>query len=264
MELLKRFDLVMLYSRPLFNSLDYPLEPFLKLPKRIKLIGNLRDIHCADERNERAYLSQMDEMLDRFDIILHFADEYFRSNYSKFLDKAIYVPQFFASYKRYDFEINNAPIKRILLSGAHGRYYPLRWKLYKKYRTNENIDVVKGGKYAGMKYTGDEYAKLLRRYLGVIATGGKMRYAMAKYAEIPASGALLLGQELPDVKLMGFEPWKHFIPITSSNILDRISYVINNCESLVDMREECREFVWENHGLNNRFNQIKDIIKDRL
>lgn len=272
LELLKRYNLIMLHAIPHHGFQNYPLEPFLRLPRDVKLIGRLRDIHLTYRNNTTVFKSRTekslvvtDEILNRFDVILHFSDEYFRNNYSKFIDKAVYLPQFFAPYERYNFDINNDPIKKILLSGSNSDSYPIRHRIYTYSKSNRNIvDVIQSKKRAGAKFTGDEYAKLLRRYLGVIASGGKMRYAIAKYVEIPAAGALLLGEDIPDVRLMGFEPGKHFIPIDYNNVIPQMAYVIDNYESFTDMRKECRELVWKNHGLDSRFNQIKDIIENRL
>lgn len=255
----KNSDIIISYAIPHWNFKSYPIEPFVDLPRRIKLIVWMRDLQTF---GDPICTGRAMEMFERADLILHFAKQQFSEMYPQFVHKSIYVPQWFASYARYDLPANNKPIMKCLLSGEYsGKCYPLRSYVTKN-ANPELIDTIRGGKFAGGKLTGDEYAKLLHSYFACLATGLIFKYAVAKYVEIPAAGSLLLAETLNDSLEMGFEPWVHYVPVSADTVLSQIAECLESSEKYRQIARQGKEFVWRKHGLGNRFELMRQILAD--
>eukprot|EP00026_Physarum_polycephalum_P010436 Phypoly_transcript_10600.p1 GENE.Phypoly_transcript_10600~~Phypoly_transcript_10600.p1 ORF type:complete len:425 (+),score=61.32 Phypoly_transcript_10600:90-1277(+) len=107
----------------------------------------------------------------------------------------------------------------LLISAVHQRVYPLRWKvtcMYKSgYFDHLPYKFFHQG-HPGYKQRTDDpfnysmameqinnYASLMRRSKIVVTDSSRYHYAVGKYAEIPASGALILA-DIPDERELDF------------------------------------------------------------
>jgi hypothetical protein len=83
---------------------------------------------------------------------------------------------------------------------------------------------------------------------------------VAKYFEIPATGALLLADDAVSGPLreLGFVEYKHYLPVSQENLEERIQYVLDesNHEELDEIRRNGQQLVWERHKTTDRARQI--------
>jgi glycosyltransferase involved in cell wall biosynthesis len=236
------------------------------LNKNVKLIGYLHNLHGNESMK-----SNMIKMLNRYDIILSPAEETFKNQYSKYLNKFIFFPNFFAPHERYiKFEFNKNPIFKCLLSGALASEYPLRSFIFDKIDRSK-VSIIPHPGYKKSKkeilndvscYTGDKYANELYSYFCCLSTSSKFNYVLAKYLEIPAVGSLLIANETNDLKKIGFIAGEHYVSITKENALETIYECLDNPDKYIEIRKNGMGFVRRNHSINNRFEQLKNILNE--
>ncbi len=225
------------------------------LNKRIKMIGYMGDLQTYGDKQ---FEGEMNQMLDRFDIILSPLDEKFKEFYPQHYHKMIFFPQYFASFKRYaDLKYNKNPEMKCLMSGAtYNGVYPLRSIIKQVSEYSNKIDC-----FHSRYKLNDEYAELLNSYFCGIATPSIFNLVVKKYFEIPAAGSLLLARECEDFLKCGFKPGKHFVPVTIDNVLSQIHKCIEHPEKYEGIRKAGRDFVLEKHSVENRFKTLVGIIR---
>ncbi len=129
---------------------------------------------------------------------------------------------------------NSKPINKLLLTGMiYHKVYPLRYKICKLKKVYP-IDILKHPSYEKLshKLVGKKYLDHLNKYVASVATCGSNRfnYIVAKYFEIPASGALLFAYTKPIKNLLekyGFKDGVNMISFDKTNIAERIEYILN-------------------------------------
>ena len=177
-------------------------------------------------------------------------------------------------------EYNNNPANRILLSGCLGRvHYPFRHYVNKLSTLKDNgvqrypIDILKSLSYKnpGHKNHGHAYIKYLNKYLVAItsASTSKLPYVVGKFFEIPASGALLLAEDIHvkvPLKEFGFIDGENYLSVTTNNIQERILFVTNpnNRETVDRIRKNGYDLVWRNHTLRDRAQMIDNFLTKEL
>jgi len=256
------------------------LTELADLDKRVKLVSYVSDLHRKtfwknESDNDKAFLSNLDKTLSRSDIILTRYWGVFCSKFQKYIYKAVHLPHFFAPYEKYEsLGFNEEPINKCLLTGITPdvregtKVYTTR--LLIKKLNSPDIDVIKYPDYDEKHseeelkelgfYINDSYIELLHSYLAGFATPSILKYTVAKYFEIPATGSLLLGVRTDDLDKLGFRPYKHYIPFTQDTIKQTVSSIVNNPQKYREIRLSGMEFVRKYHSINNRFNQLKSII----
>ncbi|MBA7673089.1 hypothetical protein ES703_81277 [subsurface metagenome] len=268
-------EVIITFKSPQHSNPNTMME-LVNLNRNVKLVGYFSDLHSYENK---IYEDNMSQMLDRCDIILCPYDEAFRKKWPQYLNKYVFFPHFFAPYERYvKFRFNERPIPKCLLSGSMNPsfIYPLRTFIREKGDLS-TIDVLQHpGYHRNWKrvlksmlvdnsiYVGKRYAGLMNRYFCSIATSSIFHYVVAKYFEIPATGTLLLANEVEDLEKLGFIPFKHYVPITKDDVLSQIDDCLANQKKYREIRKTGMEFVRENHSINNRFKQFKKILKDVL
>lgn len=260
---LKEYDVVVAYAIPHHNFPDYPLQPFLTVSSSQKLIVFTRDLHCTSIKgNARGLdecLDRQDRMFEKADIILSPYKESFLELFSEYGVKYKWFPQFFADNNRYfpENSVNTNPKPLFLLSGAvHPWYYPLRAKIKE---LNHQKVIHRHSRWA----VGDDYAKMLRRFFGMITAVGKYKMAMAKIFESLAAGQLLLCDRCDDMDALGLVPGRHYIELHADKDLNQqVDFWFKEAKWKYydDFREDARSFVFKNHGLQNRFELMKNIL----
>ena len=87
---------------------------------------------------------------------------------------------------------------------------------------------------------------------------------MAKYFEIPATGALLLADNAVSLWLtqLGFEQYIHYVHVSKQNLEDRLRYVLDerNHNELDVIRRQGQELVWHRHKTSDRARDLNDIF----
>ena len=165
---------------------------------------------------------------------------------------------------------NEHPENSILLSGAINDHYPLRQQmkaLYERrsypiayhrhpgyhcgYDHDENDDVGKG------------YAWKINKHRVGFTDSLRYRYVVAKYFEIPATGALLLADAAVSGPLreIGFEENKHYVPVSKENLEEKIRYVLDeaNHEELDEIRRRGQELIMQKHKTSDRAKKINEL-----
>ncbi|HKE56494.1 MAG TPA: glycosyltransferase [Pyrinomonadaceae bacterium] len=160
----------------------------------------------------------------------------------------------------------------ILLSGAMSFHYPLRQQLKDLHELGSYAIVHQQhpGYYTGYDYQNDEmvgtnFARKLNSYRTAFTDALVYRYVVAKYFEIPATGALLLADEAVEEQLsqLGFNKYQHYVPVSAENLEEQIQFVLDerNHEQLDQIRKAGQDLVWQRHRTCDRARQIDAACK---
>lgn len=158
----------------------------------------------------------------------------------------------------------------ILLSGAINRYYPLRRQMKELHDQNsypiayhQHPGYDTGYDYENNQSVGGAYARTINRYRAGFTDSLTLRYVVAKYFEIPATGALLFADDAVRGPLqeLGFIANRHYLPVSQENLEEKIRYVLDerNHEELDEIRRSGQQLVWERHTTSHRASQIDEV-----
>ncbi|HEY7546326.1 MAG TPA: glycosyltransferase [Blastocatellia bacterium] len=164
---------------------------------------------------------------------------------------------------------NERPENAILLSGAIDDCYPLRQKMMQLYEQRSYPIVFQRhpGYHCQHDYdvsenVGRNYAKKINQYRAAFTDCLTFKYVVAKYFEIPATGALLLadGAVSGPLKELGFIPGEHYIPVSADNMEERIRYVLDerNHTQTDEIRRRAQTLVREKHKSSDRARLIDE------
>ena len=171
-------------------------------------------------------------------------------------------PDFMLGYSQH-------PENSILLSGAINHHYPLRQEM-QTLHTQRSYAIAYHAhpgyhcwyNYAENTDVGRGYAERINKCRAGFAESSKYGYLVAKYFEIPATGALLLADAAVSepLKELGFIENEHYLPVTKEDLEDRVRYVLDerNHKELDEIRKRGQELVWERHKTSDRAKQIND------
>jgi hypothetical protein len=167
--------------------------------------------------------------------------------------------------------LNDTPERAVFLSGAMSSHYPLRRQMKALYEEN-SVPIVffdHPGYHCGFDHESDErvgkgYAKKIARHLAAITDGLIYGYVVAKFFEIPATGALLLGEEKMKgaLELLGFRDGVHYLSVGPENLKPRIEEVLDprNRQEIDEIRRRGQQLVLDRHLVEHRAKQIDDVF----
>jgi len=167
--------------------------------------------------------------------------------------------------------LNENPERAVFLSGAMTIHYPLRRQMKALYEEN-SLPIVffdHPGYHCGFDHESDErvgkgYAKKIARYLAAIADGAIYGYLVAKFFEIPATGALLLGEEKMKgaLQVLGFRDGVHYLSVGPENLKPRIEEALDprNRKEIDEIRRQGQKLVLDRHLAGHRAKQIDDVF----
>lgn len=167
--------------------------------------------------------------------------------------------------------LNEKPESAVFLSGAMTSHYPLRREMKALYEKN-SLPIVffdHPGYHCGFDHESDErvgksYAKNIARHLAAITDGLIYGYVVAKFFEIPATGALLLGEERMKGALgvLGFRDGVHYLSVGPENLKPRIEEVLDprNRKDIDEIRRQGQKLVLDHHLVEHRAKQIDDVF----
>ena len=159
----------------------------------------------------------------------------------------------------------------VFLSGAINEAYPLRQRMLKLHRERAYaIDYLSHpGYYCGYDYQRDArigrgYAERIQRCrVGFADSVVPHGYVVAKFFEIPATGALLLADDSVSRQLseLGFERERHYVSVTQENLEKQLEYVLDekHHDELDQIRINGQALVRERHKTSDRARQINDV-----
>lgn len=162
---------------------------------------------------------------------------------------------------------NSHPENSIFISGATGRYYPLRERMRTLHAQGNYALVCHShpGYYTGFDYEQDEnlgrsYAMKINNCRAAFTDSSIFKYVVAKYFEIPATGALLLADDSVSGPLsqLGFVEFEHYVPVSEETLEERIQFVLDkrSHDELDEIRSKAQQLVWERHKTADRARQI--------
>jgi glycosyl transferase family 1 len=164
------------------------------------------------------------------------------------------VPDRFVS----DFPIRVRSTEVAIFGGKASEAYDVRnWC-----RTQPGIT---GYDYSGVenkRLGNEEYYRWLESFDAIIAAGSsKPIYNLVtpKYFEIPASGALLVGQFCEDLEVLGFDASNSLI-FSPSDFMDKVANYRRNPEAFLVTRERGRELIRSQHRLSDRIALLKGLF----
>jgi Glycosyl transferases group 1 len=167
--------------------------------------------------------------------------------------------------------LNEKPEPAVLLSGAMTSHYPLRRQV-KALSEEGSLPIVffdHPGYHCGFDHESDErvgrgFAKKIARHLAAFTDGLIYGYLVAKFFEIPATGALLLGEERMNGALasLGFRDGVHYLSVGPENLKPRIEEVLDprNRKEIDKIRREAQKLVLNRHLVDHRAKQINDVF----
>lgn len=170
----------------------------------------------------------------------------------------------------FDVPLEEHPRNKILLSGAGGPAYPLRGRLKDLQEANHPaIDHCDHpGYHCDYDYERDPqvgvaYAHRLRQYKAAFTDASIFGYVVAKYFEIPATGALLFadGSVAGPLAELGFVDGEHYLSATLANVDERIEYVVDpgHGDEVDAIRRRGRQLVLARHRTSDRARRIDEV-----
>jgi hypothetical protein len=165
---------------------------------------------------------------------------------------------------------NDCPENAILLSGSLGRHYPFREQMKRLHEQGSYAIAYHPHPgyscdydYDNNRDVGQGYAAKIHNHRAGFTDSSNYKYVVAKYFEIPATGALLLADDAVAAQLkdLGLIEHRHYLPVSSGNLEERIQYVLSekNHQELDEIRKLGQELIWEKHKASDRARIIDEI-----
>lgn len=184
--------------------------------------------------------------------------------------KVVWVPH--AASPDFMIRYNQHPENSILLSGKINQHYPMRQQM-KQLDDQRSYSIAyhrHPGYHCGYDYRtnqdiGRGYARKINQYRAGSTDSSKYGYVVAKYFEIPATGALLFADDAVKQPLqeLGFRENRHYLPVSLKNLEEQIQFVLDerNHPHLDDIRRRGQKLVWQRHKTSDRAKQIDEVCQ---
>lgn len=165
-------------------------------------------------------------------------------------------------------DYNPHPANSILLSGVIDRHYPLRQQLKQLQSCYPIYHHGHPGYHCSYDHgtdpnVGRGYGAKINHHRIGFTDSAIYEYVVAKYFEIPATGALLLADDAVRGPLeeLGFIQGVHYIAVSKENLDLQIRYVLDatNHEQLDEIRRRGQKLVWDRHKTSDRARQINHL-----
>lgn len=148
-----------------------------------------------------------------------------------------------------------------ILGRTSYRYYDLRRKLLHEFQASD-LNILhkphpgcfrpgRGNRKPG-SIVGQEYAEALARCHIGLTTGGIPKYPVCKFFEIPGSGSLLLGQDIPALGPLGFEDGVNMIVIDEEDPVGQVKSILEDSSRKNTIAAEGRRLIEERHTWEHR------------
>jgi hypothetical protein len=145
----------------------------------------------------------------------------------------------------------------ILLSGATGPQYPWRrrvFNLVSKHYPALSCPHQGYTRRAGIAQVlhGEAYARTLNASVFAPACGTVAKEVVRKHFEIPACGACLITEKSPALEAAGFVDMQNCVFADDHNVLDKISWLFENAETLTRITRAGHDLVHSRHTFKHR------------
>ncbi len=182
--------------------------------------------------------------------------------------KLVWIPH--SASPDFILDYNPHPENAVLMSGTISPTSPLRptMKLLHERGTyaiayHEHPGYQRPYDYVNDQDVGRGYAEKINKYRAAFTDGHRHNYVVAKYFEIPATGALLFadGAVSQQLRELGFIEDEHYLPASKEDLEEKIQYILDerNHEALDEVRRRGQGLVWERHKTSDRARAINDL-----
>jgi hypothetical protein len=167
-------------------------------------------------------------------------------------------------------DYNDSPENAILLSGCLEYHYPFRSRV-KRLHDRQSYPIhyhPHPGYGCDFDYdrngsVGRGYAAKFNSYRACFTDSSRYNYVVAKYFEIPATGALLLadGAVASQLKELGLVEYTHYVPVSGDDLEAKIEHVLDerNHAELDEVRRRAQQLIRERHKTSDRARLIDEI-----
>ncbi len=188
------------------------------------------------------------------------------------LKTAVWIPH--SASPDFVVPFNHRPENAILLSGFIGALYPLRMRMKELQQSgryaiacHEHPGYGEGYDYENDSRVGVGYARTIHRFRAGFTDALTYRYIVAKYFEIPATGALLVadGSVSEPLRQLGFIEHVNYVPVSAQNLEEKIEYVLaeRNSAEIDTIRMRGQQLVLSNHRTSDRAKLIDEACTAR-
>jgi hypothetical protein len=157
----------------------------------------------------------------------------------------------------------------VFVSGAVSRHYPFREAVRALHDTGRYAMTYQphpgyhcGYDYATDSRVGADYARALNRHRVAFTDSSVHRYLVAKFFEIPATGALLLADRAvtQSLRQLGLFEDEHYVSVSPDDFEERVQHVLDeaNHPQLDAIRRRAQALIWERHTTSNRARLIEE------
>ena len=262
------------------DVMDYEVESILVIENHDDILVHhiFSDIYNV---NKKLYLFADDihknenmknvNYYDNFDGIFVTYREPFLKRYPRIISEKVYwIPHGFTD--DHSLEFNKKPILKLLISGKNGAMYPFRRKMIRMAATTKDkIACISHPSYKQFDYDnlesvkiGSNYGAVLNKYLCCFTDCSTLNYILAKYFEIPASGALLLAEDnaYGDLEKLGYSDGVNYIKCSQEDIMEKLDWILDpaNRAEVDKIRKAGQVHVHEHHHITMRAGQMANII----
>lgn len=235
----------------------------LGLPSRIKLFGLWDDIHQGPGGPKRFSRDRwtLTRFFRRCDTVFCTYRAPFLDWYPRYAAKLVHLPFFFSASDFQGLTPNPAPLAKCLLSGATGRFYPLRSAAAR----HPDVVVMPHPGYAGgtAGAFGASYARALWEYRCGVTCAATIGYTVAKYLEIPAAGSLLLASDAPDLAELGHAAGHTFVRVDERSFGGALADVLARPEAYEGIRQAGYALVRSRHSDAHRAETLEGVLRAR-
>lgn len=184
--------------------------------------------------------------------------------------RVVWVPH--AASPEFLLPFNARAENSVLVSGATTGHYPLRRRVA-ALGARAGFAIARhphpgyhcGHDHARSRDVGRGYAEKINRHRAAFTDGPVYGYVVAKFFEIPATGALLLADAALAGPLarLGFQAGVHYLPVSDENLEERVEYVLDarNHRELDDIRRRGQELVRARHKTSDRARLIDEACR---
>jgi glycosyl transferase family 1 len=225
------------------------------------------DLHHGDGRDRHRAMSICDTILAAYAPV-------FSEHYPRIAAEwpVVWIPH--SAGPDFFLPFNEDPEPLVFLSGAVSWHYPLRIQV-KELADRGAAPIVyhpHPGYHCGYDYEHDErvgkgYAEKIHRHLAAFTDALVYRYTVAKFFEIPATGALLLGDRAVSdaLRSLGFEEDIHYLPVGSEDVEEKIAWALDPVHRprVDEIRRRGQALVLERHTTSHRARQIDEVCGPR-
>ena len=261
---LEDYDVILIWSIQQVNKQR-------QLKKRCLL--KLLKLQCNYKYKILDYLEDLHNINNFYDLNEKFYKEYFANGSKNYiiLRNQTSINKYFPKCNCYTLPFsvdsniiplfNNDPKNKILLTGNINKSYLMRKRIH-DLKDVHPIDVLDHPGYRTLKHLciGKQYYNKINQYIASVATCGfpKYNYIVAKYFEIPATGALLFAFVDPiidDLEQYGFKDMVNMLTFNDIDIEQKIQYILdpNNKEEIDKIRLAGYNLILERHTHDIRF-----------